>query len=319
MGQPIHKGEYPADWKSIALKVKKENNNRCVRCNHGHAPESGYCLTVHHFDGNKSNCEPLCHLSVRAWVNPEAALIFKPSVWAVPYIAGFYEAGHGVPGPTYHLALWIEEYTRAGLRWPEWAPREALAAARRFGMEATMFHEVRAIETRYAGCRFRSRLEARWAVWFDCMGIKWQYESEGFELGAGVRYLPDFFLPSFDLHVEVKPNLKIAFGDISRVVNFALNADKPTLLICGVPGDEEMLLVDRRTCLPMGDREGDELDQAEDIIRDLMDHGSVYFGEAPGYVDLHLITRIPSANSQLRYLTACDKAKSARFEFGEEG
>lgn len=26
---------------------------------------------------------------------------------------------------------------------------------------------IRAIETRYAGCRFRSRLEARWAVFFD--------------------------------------------------------------------------------------------------------------------------------------------------------
>ncbi len=39
-----------------------------------------------------------------------------------------------------------------------------------------------AIETHYAGCRFRSRLEARWAVFFDAIGIEWQYEPQGFEI-----------------------------------------------------------------------------------------------------------------------------------------
>jgi len=52
---------------------------------------------------------------------------------------------------------------------------------------------IRAIETAYKGYRFRSRLEARWAVFFDALGIEWQYEPEGFELEAG-RYLPDFLI-----------------------------------------------------------------------------------------------------------------------------
>lgn len=52
---------------------------------------------------------------------------------------------------------------------------------------------IKAIETRYAGCHFRSRLEARWAVAFDHLGIAWEYEPEGFETSAG-RYLPDFRL-----------------------------------------------------------------------------------------------------------------------------
>ncbi len=52
--------------------------------------------------------------------------------------------------------------------------------------------QPRAIETRYKGYRFRSRLEARWAVFFDALGLKWEYEPEGFDLGDGVRYLPDF-------------------------------------------------------------------------------------------------------------------------------
>lgn len=65
---------------------------------------------------------------------------------------------------------------------------------------------MKAIETRYAGHRFRSRLEARWAVFFDAAGIPWQYEPQGFEVGqSSRRYLPDFFLPSTSTWVEVKP------------------------------------------------------------------------------------------------------------------
>ncbi len=56
-----------------------------------------------------------------------------------------------------------------------------------------MKQEIRAIETRYKGYRFRSRLEARWAVFFDALGLKWEYEPEGFHTEAG-PYLPDFFI-----------------------------------------------------------------------------------------------------------------------------
>lgn len=38
------------------------------------------------------------------------------------------------------------------------------------------------IETRYKGYRFRSRLEARWAVFFDVLGVRWEYEPEGYDL-----------------------------------------------------------------------------------------------------------------------------------------
>jgi len=66
---------------------------------------------------------------------------------------------------------------------------------------------INAIDTEYAGCRFRSRLEARWAVYFDALGIAWQYEPQGFHLSAPGKsgtYLPDFYLPALDLWVEVK-------------------------------------------------------------------------------------------------------------------
>lgn len=52
----------------------------------------------------------------------------------------------------------------------------------------------KSIPTEYRGHMFRSRLEARWAIVFDCMGIDWEYESEGFEFDDGTKYLPDFLL-----------------------------------------------------------------------------------------------------------------------------
>ena len=63
---------------------------------------------------------------------------------------------------------------------------------------------VKAIETEYNGYRFRSRLEARWAVFFDEIGIEYQYEPEGFDLGNGIYYLPDFYIPEADAWIEIK-------------------------------------------------------------------------------------------------------------------
>lgn len=64
--------------------------------------------------------------------------------------------------------------------------------------------QIKAIPTRYKGYHFRSRLEARWAVFFDALGIEYQYEPQGFESKSGSKYLPDFYLPSSGTWVEVK-------------------------------------------------------------------------------------------------------------------
>ena len=63
---------------------------------------------------------------------------------------------------------------------------------------------IKAIETRYKGYLFRSRLEARWAVFFDALGVRYEYEKEGFNLD-GINYLPDFWLPDYKEWVEIKP------------------------------------------------------------------------------------------------------------------
>jgi len=56
-----------------------------------------------------------------------------------------------------------------------------------------MSREIKAIETVWNGYRFRSRTEARWAVFFTSIGIGWSYEDEGFQL-SDCKYLPDFRL-----------------------------------------------------------------------------------------------------------------------------
>jgi len=59
-----------------------------------------------------------------------------------------------------------------------------------------MSDKIKAIETNYKGYRMRSRLEARWATFFDALGVPWRYEVEGyekrFEGEKVIRYLPDF-------------------------------------------------------------------------------------------------------------------------------
>lgn len=93
---------------------------------------------------------------------------------------------------------------------------------------------MKAIETRYAGYRFRSRLEARWAVFFQTLGLKWEYEPEGFDLGFGDWYLPDFRVhypgrgadEARDHWFEVKPRLDLVpDADWSRLLKFEKAAE----------------------------------------------------------------------------------------------
>jgi hypothetical protein len=65
-----------------------------------------------------------------------------------------------------------------------------------------MSARLRPIETVYAGVRFRSRQEARWAILFDRLGLEWQYEAEGYQLPSQ-WYLPDFWLPGIQCFAEI--------------------------------------------------------------------------------------------------------------------
>ena len=101
--------------------------------------------------------------------------------------------------------------------------------------------EIKAIETYYKGYRFRSRLEARWAVFFDAAGIKYEYEPEGFDLD-GVWYLPDFYLPWFKCYVEIKPNNSDEINDAEEKLwrLFRGKGDCCCMLCVGSPADNNM-------------------------------------------------------------------------------
>lgn len=94
---------------------------------------------------------------------------------------------------------------------------------------------MKAIETKYKGYRFRSRLEARWAVFFDVLGVAWEYEPEGYELG-GVRYLPDFRIDTGrkKFWVEIK-GVSPTPRERQLLIKLAATTDTPAVLFAGDP------------------------------------------------------------------------------------
>ena len=96
--------------------------------------------------------------------------------------------------------------------------------------------EIKAIETVYKGYRFRSRLEARWAVFFDALGVRWEYEKETFDLGDAGWYLPDFWLPDFDCWVEVK-GVDPSDAEYEKVSCLARLSEKTVAIFVGGIGD----------------------------------------------------------------------------------
>lgn len=104
---------------------------------------------------------------------------------------------------------------------------------------------VKAIETQYSGYRFRSRLEARWAVFFDTMGYPYLYEPEGFDLGKDGWYLPDFLLgPESDgpLWVEIKPK-RPSIEEVKKMNALSFHTNTTGLIIYGEVGCEANIIV----------------------------------------------------------------------------
>jgi len=95
---------------------------------------------------------------------------------------------------------------------------------------------IKPIETQYKGYRFRSRLEARWAVFFDALEIRWEYEPEGFDLGKAGWYLPDFWLPDYDCWFEIKRG-EDAVSEVAilRVKTLCDGMKTSGAIVCGLP------------------------------------------------------------------------------------
>lgn len=78
---------------------------------------------------------------------------------------------------------------------------------------------------------FRSLLEARWALTFDMMDIKWSYEPFSFELNSRLVYTPDFYLEDIGW-IEIKPTFKTLLAVKEKLLAFTLEKDEVIPLEC---------------------------------------------------------------------------------------
>lgn len=195
--------------------------------------------------------------------------------------------------------------------------------------------DIKPIETIYNGYRFRSRLEARWAVFFDALGIEYEYEPEGFDLGNGLYYLPDFLLHNIvpryaqgdelkNVYVEVKgnPNAK----DAKKIATFSKSY--PIWVVGELPDPDDYINACERQrreyCNKVCNK---EYDFPHKCVFCPYDHGTIdgdsCFEFSLGY-DYDTLS-FHGADSNYGYGThyleiesALRKARQARFEHGEK-
>lgn len=151
---------------------------------------------------------------------------------------------------------------------------------------------IKAIETRYKGYRFRSRLEARYAVFFDRLGLEWEYEPEGYDLGELGWYLPDFFIKGnrhYGPYVEIKGQEPSSL-EIKKLCDLCDEKTAYGVIAWGTPGAEKWISIHKE-----GMRDGGE------------DCNSL-----AGYLT-------STWGDELKHLErrAIEAARSARFERGE--
>ena len=191
-----------------------------------------------------------------------------------------------------------------------------------------MINGIKPIETLYKGYRFRSRLEARWAVFFDTLGVEWEYEPEGFDLGDGLYYLPDFRIRNsaiihqcefngVDIYVEVKGVASVE--DIAKINKFTYESDDeyywlnkyPLLVVGNIPegdniADIEQSMVNKSNSVFYSFTTIDN-DYYYPAFPGVTPDGkfAVYGGDYSGYIDWD------------KTVHAFEKARQARWEHGE--
>lgn len=185
--------------------------------------------------------------------------------------------------------------------------------------------KVKAIDTHYAGHRFRSRLEARWAVFMDHLRLEWVYEPDGYKLPSG-KYLPDFWLPGWECWLEIKPEAPTEIelqlcAELSQATTF------PAVFGIGLPTTKPMRLYCTDTCesgggvmwwdAQMSIRKDGELclcieDATDDFVFWRGDYSKTFHA-----AEIVAECSVFAPDGSMPISRAADAAKSARFEFGQ--
>lgn len=102
-------------------------------------------------------------------------------------------------------------------------------------------YDISAKPTLYNGRLYRSRLEARWAAFFDLLG--WKYEYEPFDLNG---WSPDFLIKGFfsDILVEVKP-----INEFNEEVANKITACSPKKVELLLLGNEPLFTAEWYPCI----------------------------------------------------------------------
>lgn len=97
---------------------------------------------------------------------------------------------------------------------------------------------IRPLPARHRNVQFASLTECRWGCCFSELGLAWQYQPQGYNIGNGRAYLADFWISEWRCYVEVKPDgIDL---DVPIAVCRALARGSPyrVLLIVGAPGGD---------------------------------------------------------------------------------
>lgn len=168
--------------------------------------------------------------------------------------------------------------------------------------------------THYDGYRFRSRLEARWAVFFNNIGLEYEYEMEGFDMEE-CSYLPDFYIPSIDRWFEIKGQ-PLTVSEVQKCEQFCRRKDNENIKFSILIGAPKPLMLEEEDFSILGIREytwqwpsqmypSDTLLLAQGLTRE------EYYSRF-----LPAILKVDGVDDKL-LIRAIREARSARFEFGE--
>jgi hypothetical protein len=94
-------------------------------------------------------------------------------------------------------------------------------------------------EVVYNGRPFRSHLQARWAVFYDALGIAYFCDSKEYDLD-GMQCRPDFYLPSFNCFIVVQEEFPSNEED-EMYTRLSTRTDRDVYVFFGdveIPGDD---------------------------------------------------------------------------------
>lgn len=211
--------------------------------------------------------------------------------------------------------------------------------------------DIKPIETVYNGHKFRSRLEARWSIFFDELGIKYEYEKEGYDLGEQGWYLPDFWLPCMRIWVEIKPSTDNSQARLKATAKAEALRDltgNPCVVCFGLPKEswgsyygyeiENNALseqndisatfvktIGENPCLVIFNTSRSVMycDAEKNLLKSVITiaratYSEIYCGDIDRFSDAEFYLRDTSYNATPA-TEAAIKARQARFEHGEKG